>query len=32
MLISLIIGGVELFSLGFAKAVLIGLNKFKAGT
>ena len=31
MLISLIIGGVELFSLGFAKAVLIGLNKLKAG-
>lgn len=31
MLISLIIGAVELFSLGFAKAVLIGLKKIKAG-
>lgn len=31
LLISLIIGGIELFSLGFAKAVLLGLNKFKSG-
>ena len=31
LLISLILGGVELFSLGFSKAVLVGLNKFKSG-
>lgn len=31
LLISLILGGVELFSLGFAKAVLVGLNRFKSG-
>ena len=31
LLISLILGGVELFSLGFAKAVLVGLNRVKAG-
>lgn len=31
LLICLIIGGVELFSLGFAKAVLVGSNKFKSG-
>jgi vacuolar iron transporter family protein len=30
-IISLIIGGIELFSLGFAKALLIGLNKFLNG-
>lgn len=29
--LSLVLGGIELFSLGFAKALLIGLNKFKAG-
>ena len=31
LLISLILGGIELFSLGFSKAVLVGLNKFKSG-
>lgn len=31
LLISLILGGVELFSLGFAKAVLVGLNRLKSG-
>jgi VIT1/CCC1 family predicted Fe2+/Mn2+ transporter len=30
-MISMIVGGVELFSLGFAKAIVIGLNKFVAG-
>ena len=29
--ICLVIGGIELFSLGFAKAVLVGLNAPKAG-
>ncbi len=29
--IAMIVGGVELFSLGFAKAILIGLNKLVAG-
>lgn len=29
--ISLIIGGVELFSLGFAKAMLLALNPIKSG-
>ena len=31
MLICLVIGAIELFSLGFAKAVLVGLNAPKAG-
>ena len=29
--IALVIGAIELFSLGYAKAVLIGLNRFKSG-
>lgn len=31
LLIAIIVGGVELFSLGFAKAMLVGLNKFLSG-